>query len=138
MKGCSRLFETHYSSPSLIDIGALGNLRSFFNNTRFDASPIDTTNFQRDNFALAIPDFFKKPVRMLFTQHPANNAPCPVAMRQRQRHGLGAIFCNSIMIMLADGHRTCVFLSSASAARLIMIKAKSAGSRGCISRKSAN
>jgi hypothetical protein len=39
---------------------------------------------------------------MLIPLHPANDTPSPVTVRHCQRHGLGAVFRNSIMIMLTD------------------------------------
>jgi hypothetical protein len=93
-------FEANDTCPPLVDIDALGNLRELLRNSPLNGAPVDSTDLQGNYLAPALPHVLKKPVRMLLTLHPTNDAPRPVSMGQSQRYRLGAILCDPVVVVL--------------------------------------
>ena len=102
MKGSAGFFEAHDTGPSLVDIHTLGDLCELLGEPCPNATPVDATNFQRNHLALASSCILKKPVRVFLTLHPTNNAPRSVSMHQGQRHRLGTVLRDPIVVMLID------------------------------------
>jgi len=100
MKSSARLFEANDTGPPLVDIGALSDLCELLGKPSQNVASVDPTNLQGDYLAHAFPRVFKEPVRVFLALHPANDAPSPMSMGQRQRHCLGAVLRDPVVVML--------------------------------------
>jgi len=102
MKRGVRFFEANDTGPPLVDIGALGDLRELLGKPSQNAAFVDATNLQGNHLARTCPCILKKPVRVFLALHPADHTPSPISMGQRQRHCLGAVLRDAVLVVLID------------------------------------
>jgi len=98
-ESCSGLLEAHDPGASLINVWVLANLLQLRGKPRRYAAPVDSTHFQRNCPSSRV---LEKPIRASTALHPPNDAPCPMSVGQSQRHGLGTVLCDPVVVVLLD------------------------------------
>jgi hypothetical protein len=102
MKRCDRFFEAYDTGPPLVDIDTLGDLNQLLRKPGPNAASVNATHFQGNYLAPAFGCILQEPVRVFLTLHPADDAPCSVSMGHGERHRLGAVLCDPVVVMLVN------------------------------------